>query len=97
MDILILDFLLFIGIIKIFQIIYLKDNKMNTWSGGKRHPMYQSEHKEWNAKHYPGTRQLCIECGSPTRRCEDDTIYLNNEIGPLCEDCYLIMTKEKTD
>ena len=60
----------------------------NTWPGGKRHPMYQSEHREWNATHYPGTRQLCVECGCPTDRCEDDSLFTDDEFGPLCPDCY---------
>ena len=63
---------------------------MNTWSSGK-HTMYQSEHKAWNANHYPGTRQLCTECAQPTDRCEEDSLYANNnEIGPLCEECYSV-------
>jgi hypothetical protein len=59
---------------------------MNTWPGGKRRAMHQSEHKRWNAHHYPGTRQLCDLCGDPTGRCEDDGIWsVDGE--PLCEDC----------
>lgn len=63
---------------------------MNTWPGGKRHAMYQSEHWKWNSWNYPGTRQLCSECDEPTGRCEDDSLYADDdgEIGPLCENCY---------
>lgn len=52
--------------------------------------MDQSQHEAWNAKHYPGTRQLCSECDSPTGRCEEDSMYLgeDRERGPLCEECY---------
>ena len=61
----------------------------NSWPGGKRHAMTQSEHKEWNALHYPGTRQLCCECGNPTGRCDEyDSLYLDDGTGPLCEKCY---------
>lgn len=61
---------------------------MNTWPGGRRRAMTQKEHEEWNAKQYPGTRQLCDDCGAPTGRCEDDAIYDGDECGPLCEACW---------
>jgi len=63
---------------------------MNTWPGGIRHAMHQSDHERWNASHYPGTRQLCVECDDPTGRCEDDSIYADDdrEIGPLCVECW---------
>jgi len=54
--------------------------------------MDQSAHEAWNARHYPGTRQLCVLCGDPTGRCEEDMLYHEDggqEVGPLCEDCYL--------
>lgn len=60
----------------------------NTWPGGYRRAMSQSEHDAWNQSHYPGTRQLCEECGEPTGRCEDDSIYLEDGTGPLCQECY---------
>jgi glucose/arabinose dehydrogenase len=60
---------------------------MNTWPKGYRHAILPSEHEEWNRSHYPGTRQLCSECGQPTGRCEDDTIF-NESDEPICEDCY---------
>jgi hypothetical protein len=47
----------------------------------------QSEHEAINRREYPGTRQLCIDCGEPTGRCEDDSIYLEDGHGPLCVDC----------
>ena len=59
----------------------------NSWPGKRRKALYQDEHEHWNAKHYPGTRQLCEACQEPTGRCEEDSIYLDN-IGPLCETCY---------
>jgi hypothetical protein len=60
---------------------------MNTWPGVKRHAIEQDEHERWNAKHYPGTFQLCEKCGDPTGRCEEDSLYIEDE-GPLCEACY---------
>ncbi len=59
----------------------------NSWPGGFRHGMLQSEHDAWNATHYPGTLQLCSVCEEPTGRCEDDTIFSEDE-EPLCETCY---------
>jgi len=59
---------------------------MNSWPGGKRHAMSQSEHEAWNARQYPGTRQLCTLCDQPTGRCEDDEI-LDAEGNPLCWEC----------
>lgn len=61
---------------------------MNTWPGGHRHAMHQFEHEEWNAKHHPGTRQLCSRCGQPTGRCEDDTLWDEKTEEPLCEECW---------
>lgn len=58
----------------------------NTYPNGIRHAMHQHEHEAWNAKHYPGTLQMCSICDDPTGRCEDDTIY-SIEGEPLCEDC----------
>lgn len=49
---------------------------------------YQSEHMRINVREYPGTRQLCCQCGEPTERCEDDAIYTDDGIGTLCEECY---------
>lgn len=53
-----------------------------------RKPMTQSEHEAYNRIHYPGTRQLCVDCDEPTGRCENDSIYLDNGRGPLCSVCY---------
>lgn len=63
---------------------------MNIWPGGYRHAMNQSNHSSWNYSHYPGTLQTCTECGNPTDRCEEDSLYIGEdcEIGPLCEECY---------
>jgi len=57
----------------------------NTWPGGYRHAMFQSEHDAWNAGNYPGTLQLCSVCGEPTGRCEDDTIW-SDKGEPVCEE-----------
>lgn len=63
---------------------------MNTWPNGRRKALTQDEHESWNSRNYPGTRQLCTECGEPTGRCEDDSIYIeytDKEVGPICEEC----------
>jgi len=65
---------------------------MNTWPGGKRHAMLPSEHEKWNQKNYPGTRQLCAECGNETGRCEDDSLYNENE-EPICEECWELIER----
>lgn len=36
--------------------------------------------------------QLCVRCEEPTGRCEEDSIYLNDE-GPLCEECYVVLSE----
>jgi ferredoxin len=48
----------------------------------------QPWHEKYNATTYPGTRQLCIKCGDPTERCEEDAIYSEGGEGPLCLGCY---------
>ncbi len=59
---------------------------MNTWPGGKRRALTQTEHERWNADNWPGTRQLCAECGNPTGNCEEDANW--SDYGePLCDDC----------
>jgi hypothetical protein len=62
----------------------------NTWPSEKRHAMTQDEHKYWNAINYPGTRQMCCTCDSPTGRCEEDSIYAEDGNGPLCVECFEI-------
>ena len=64
----------------------------NTWPGGHRHAMYQSEHENWNACNYPGTRQLCSKCDEPTGRCEDDSLW-SDDGESLCEECYILQNK----
>lgn len=46
----------------------------------------QREHEAINAREYPGTRQLCLDCEEPTERCEEDAIYVD-DVGPLCPAC----------
>ena len=65
----------------------------NTWPTGHRHAMDQSAHVAWNAGHYPGTRQMCIRCDSPTDRCEEDARYAG-DAGPLCADCDHLLDPE---
>ena len=61
---------------------------MNTWPGGQRRTLTPSQHEAWNASNYPGTRQLCAECGEPTGRCREDSLYTDEGKGPLCDVCY---------
>jgi len=61
---------------------------MNIWPDNKRCAMAQSEHEAWNAKNYPGTRQICEDCADPTGRCEEDSIYTDGGHGPLCVECW---------
>lgn len=35
-----------------------------------------------------GDTQLCSLCDEPVRRCEDDSIYLDDRDEPICEECY---------
>ena len=57
-------------------------------------PRTQSEHEAYNELHYPGTRQPCVYCEKPTDRCEDDSLYLEDETGPVCENCFHVVVKE---
>lgn len=66
---------------------------MNTWPNGIRRPMTQSEHEKWNVCNYPGTRQICISCDSPTGLCEEDGLF-SDENGPFCEECYEKIMKD---
>ena len=66
---------------------------MNTWPNGYRHAISQLEHEAWNAKHYPGARQLCVKCECETGRCEDDSIYGDDGEGPLCVECYTAISE----
>lgn len=66
----------------------------NTWPKGYRHAMSQGDHEKWNSGNYPGTLQICTVCDSPTGRCEDDSLFSDeDEIDgetsrPLCEECW---------
>jgi len=35
----------------------------------------------------PAPHQLCVECGQPTERRGEDSMYIE-DVGPLCEGCY---------
>lgn len=59
-----------------------------SWPGGRRKALDQKEHEAWNSSHYPGTRQLCVECGDATGRCEEDAMVIDDGCGPLCHGCY---------
>ena len=58
----------------------------NTWPGGYRHAIDQSEHEKWNESNYPGTRQICTKCDKPTGYCEEDG-YFDEGHNPYCKDC----------
>ena len=60
---------------------------MTDWWTGKA--WTQDVHERINATNYPGTRQICVLCDSPTGRCEEDEMY-NGDIGPVCEDCWIV-------
>lgn len=60
---------------------------MNTWPGGKRKALSQSEHEEWNSRNYPGTREMCAMCDTPTGNCGEDSNY-DEDGNPLCWECY---------
>ena len=59
---------------------------MNTWPNGYRHAMTQSDHENWNADNYPGTREICCKCDEPTGNCEEDNI-LGDDGEPYCHGC----------
>ncbi len=60
----------------------------NSWPGGRRHAMSQDQHGKWNSTHYPGTLQLCSDCGDPTTFCEEDG-YFDDDMQPYCFECAL--------
>ena len=48
------------------------------------------EHNAINVREYPGTRQMCVVCDTPTGRCEEDAWHDDiddGEGGPYCERC----------
>jgi len=61
---------------------------MNTWPKGKREALSQDQHEQWNARTFPGTRQLCSFCGEPTGRCSEDELRMEYGDGPYCEPCF---------
>lgn len=71
----------------------------NSWPGGYRHAIDQGEHEDWNASHWPGTRQLCSLCDEPTGRCEEDSIFASDDTEcerPICEECQNPQPQEPT-
>lgn len=58
---------------------------MNDWWKGRA--LDQSIHERINAKHYPGTRQICTTCDGPTGQCEEDG-YFDERGEPHCRGCY---------
>ena len=60
----------------------------NTQPDGVKRSLHQHEHEKWNSYNYPGTRQMCVTCSDPTDRCEEDSIYCEDNSGPYCEKCY---------
>ena len=40
------------------------------------------------SQRYPRqTLQYCSLCGEPTERCKEDSLWLDDERGPVCLDC----------
>lgn len=62
----------------------------NSWPDGIRRALSQDQHESWNSYNYPGTRQLCCLCDNITERCEEDSMYTEDGIGPLCFTCFSI-------
>lgn len=58
---------------------------MGEWWKGRA--LDQDTHRAINARHYPGTRQLCVVCDAPTGRCEEDSLELPDGTTPVCEAC----------
>lgn len=65
---------------------------MSDWWKGRA--LDQSTHERINAKHYPGTRQICTTCDEPTGRCEEDG-YFDDRGEPHCRDCYAKLHPEE--
>lgn len=63
-----------------------RDEEMARRNRGEVRALSQNVHEAINARHYPGTRQLCVTCDEPTGRCEEDGIFID-DLGPLCEAC----------
>lgn len=63
----------------------------NTWPGGYRHALSQDAHRNHNATHYPGTRQICTKCDCETGNCEEDSLrheeWRDGE-SVLCAECF---------
>ena len=68
----------------------------NTWPGGHRHAMTQADHEAWNAKNYPGTRQICDRCDEPTEMCEEDAFWSEDGQECLCRKCWEIERDTET-
>jgi len=60
----------------------------NTWPQGIRRALEQDEHERWNSYNYPGTLELCCDCGEVTGRCDEDNIFTEKGHGPLCIECW---------
>lgn len=69
---------------------------MNTWPGGLRHAISQSEHELWNRSNYPGTRQLCCLCDEPTGMTESTGYFDDNGIA-YCQECFYLKFPEKEE
>lgn len=68
-------------------------------SGVKR-ALRQDQHSAVNARCPGCTREHCCACGQETGRAgkHEDSLYIeleNDEIGPLCVDCYREKTVEE--
>lgn len=57
--------------------------------------MHQQDHEAWNARNYPGTRQMCIACDEQTGHCEEDANW-NDEGQPLCDECFNLLNSSNS-
>lgn len=60
------------------------DKEIARRNAGHRRALDQGQHAAINARHYPGTRQLCAICDQPTGRCEEDSMYRDGQ--PVCRE-----------
>jgi hypothetical protein len=48
----------------------------------------------------PQKIQRCAHCDNATGRCEEDSLYITDDDGPLCEPCYdalMIIAERKAE
>jgi len=63
------------------------DEEMARRNRGQIRPLDQSQHRAINAHYWPGTREICAECGEPTGSGGGDESRYNEDGEPVCGDC----------